>query len=85
MADITTKKITSVDDTLNISALFVNDNGTLKQIQLSDLINILNDGFYIQAYEVKAIQELSKLVGDLKKENAELKKMVGGIAAGDSI
>lgn len=34
MADITTKKITSVDDTLNISALFVNDNGTLKQIQL---------------------------------------------------
>lgn len=48
MADITTKKITSVDDTLNISALFVNDNGTLKQIQLSDLINILNGSFIKQ-------------------------------------
>ena len=35
MADITTKKITSVDDTLNISALFVNDNGTLKQMAVS--------------------------------------------------
>lgn len=43
------------------------------------------DGFYLQAYEVKAIQELSKLVDDLKKENAELKKMVGCVAAGDSI
>lgn len=43
------------------------------------------DGFYLQAYEVKAIQELSKLIDDLKKENAELKKMVGCVAAGDSI
>jgi hypothetical protein len=43
------------------------------------------DGFYLQAYEVKAIQELSKLVDDLKKENAELKKIVNNIAVGDSI
>lgn len=43
------------------------------------------DGFYLQAYEVKAIQELSKLVDDLKKENAELKNMVGNIATCNSI
>lgn len=43
------------------------------------------DGFYLQAYEVKAIQELNKLVNDLKIENAKLRDRINRIAANNSI
>lgn len=43
------------------------------------------DGFYLQAYEVKAIQELNKLVNDLKIENAKLRDRINRIAANNSV